>query len=75
MGKRQVRIFRQDLALRLPETLHREVHLILTGNRVFKGTVSGFSDVSLCILDGRRREHNLPMAEIEELVYDLETLR
>ena len=75
MGKRQVRIFQQSLASKLPELLSREVQIILSGNQVFRGVVNGFSDVSLCIKDSRRNIQTFRLAEIEELVYDLETLR
>ena len=75
MGKRQVRIFQKELAGRRAELAGKEVHLILTDNRVFRGTVNEFSDVSLCITDFRRRLHKFRPEEIQELVYDLETLR
>jgi hypothetical protein len=75
MGKRQVRIFQQNLVMKLPELLNREVQIILLENRVFRGVVNEFSDVSLCIKDSRRNNHTFRLADIEELVYDLETLR
>ena len=75
MGKRQVRIFQQDLAGKAPEIAGREVQLIVCDNRVFHGTLNEFSDVSLCIKDYRQRLHTFGLGEIQELVYDLETLR
>ncbi len=75
MGKRQVRIFQKNLAGKGPEIGGREVHIILSDNRVFHGTVNEFSDVSLCIKDYRQRLHTFGLGEIQELVYDLETLR
>ena len=75
MGKRQVRIFQKNLAEKAPEIAGREVHIILSDNRVFHGTLNEFSDVSLCIKDYRQRLHTFGLGEIQELVYDLETLR
>jgi hypothetical protein len=74
MGKRQVRIFQKNLPEKRAEIGHREVQLILTDNRVFHGTVNEFSDVSLCIKDYRQRLHTFGLGEIQELVYDFETL-
>jgi hypothetical protein len=74
MGKRQVRILQKNLLQKNAEIAGREVHLILTDNRVFHGTVNEFSDVSLCIKDYRQRLHTFGLGEIQELVYDLETL-
>ncbi|MFC5269391.1 hypothetical protein [Adhaeribacter terreus] len=74
MGKRQVRIFQKNLVDKKAEIGKREVQLILTDNRVFHGTVNEFSDVSLCIRDYRQRLHTFELGEIQELVYDLETL-
>ena len=75
MGKRQVRIFQKDLAGKAPEIAGREVQVILSDNRVFHGTLNEFSNVSLCIKDYRQRLHTFGLGEIQELVYDLETLR
>lgn len=75
MGKRQVRIFQQNLAPKLPELLNREVQIILSGNQVYRGVVNGFSDVSLYMKDSRRNLYTFLLANVEELVYDLETLR
>ena len=75
MGKRQVRIFQKNLAGKGSEITGREVHIILSDNRVFHGTLNEFSDVSLCIIDYRQRLHTFGLGEIQELVYDLETLR
>jgi hypothetical protein len=75
MGKRQVRIFQKNLMELAPETLGREVQVILSDNRVFHGTVNEFSGVSLCIKDYRQQLHRFKPEEIQELVYDLETLR
>ena len=75
MGKRQVRIFQKNLLDKRTDVLNREVHIILSDNRVFHGIVNEFSDVSLCIIDYRQRLHKFRPDEIQELVYDLETLR
>jgi hypothetical protein len=75
MGKRQVRIFQKNLLEKGPEITGREVHVILSDNRVFHGMVNEFSNVSLCIKDYRQRLHTFGLGEIQELVYDLETLR
>ena len=75
MGKRQVRIFQKNLAGKGAEITGLEVHIILSDNRVFHGTLNEFSDVSLCIIDYRQRLHTFGLGEIQELVYDLETLR
>ncbi|MBK0401766.1 hypothetical protein I5M27_02145 [Adhaeribacter sp. BT258] len=74
MGKRQVRISQKNLAEKRTEIGHRDVQLILTDSRVFHGTVNEFSDVSLCIKDYRQRLHTFGLGEIQELVYDFETL-
>ena len=75
MGKRQVRVFQKNLAEKAPDITGREVQIILCDNRVFHGTLNEFSDVSLCIIDYRQRLHTFGLGEIQELVYDLETLR
>ena len=74
MGKRQVRVFQKNLAEKKAEIGNREVQIILSDNRVFHGVVNEFSDVSLCIKDYRQRLHTFGLGEIQELVYDLETL-
>ena len=74
MGKRQVRIFQKNLAEKASVIAGREVHIILSDNRVFHGTLNEFSDVSLYIKDFRQRLHTFGLGEIQELVYDLETL-
>lgn len=75
MGKRQVRIFQKNLAQLSPELIGREVQVILSDNRVFHGRLNEFSGVSLCIIDYRQRLHTFQSDAIQELVYDLETLR
>lgn len=74
MGKRQIRIYRKDILQRLPELkVQQAVQVILRNRVVLPGRllVSKEED-ELALLDARYNIHQVPLQEIEEVIYDIE---
>ena len=73
MGKRQIRIYRNKLADHQPELLQQQsVQVVLRNRVVVQGKLQHVSDEELELIDGRRSRHTIPVAEIEEVIYDIE---
>lgn len=73
MGKRQVRIFRQDLGPERENLLQKEAHVVMRSTQVFRGVITELSGDQLTLLNHRLQPHTLALAEIEEIIYDRET--
>ena len=73
MGKRQVRIFRKDIALKKSEILHKTGHVILTDHVVFTGHILDITETGLVLKDFRFNNHVLELNQVLEFVYDIET--
>jgi hypothetical protein len=73
MGKRQIRIYRKDIAAHLPELLMREsVQVVLRNRVVVQGKLSSASEEAFELVDGRRSKHAIPVQDVEEVIYDIE---
>ncbi|PKV63361.1 hypothetical protein [Pontibacter ramchanderi] len=73
MGKRQIRIYRSKLADHLPELLQQQtVQIVLRSRVVVQGVLQHVSAEELELLDSRRSKHTVPVAEVEEVIYDIE---
>jgi glutamate dehydrogenase/leucine dehydrogenase len=73
MGKRQIRIFRKNIAQHLPELRMQEsVQVILRNRVVVQGKLNAASEAEFELLDGRRGKHVIPVQDVEEVIYDIE---
>ncbi|EJF11317.1 hypothetical protein I0P70_12175 [Pontibacter sp. FD36] len=73
MGKRQIRIYRNQLADHLPDLLQQQtVQVVLRNRVVVQGVLQHVSVQELELLDGRRHKHTIPVPEVEEVIYDIE---
>ncbi|SIR31659.1 hypothetical protein [Pontibacter lucknowensis] len=73
MGKRQIRIYRNQLADHLPDLLQQlTVQVVLRNRVVVQGVLQHVSVQELELLDGRRHKHTIPVPEVEEVIYDIE---
>ncbi|WP_242927748.1 hypothetical protein [Pontibacter vulgaris] len=73
MGKRQYRIFRKDIPQHISEILQQtNVQVVLRTKVVVQGTILSLTTEKLELLDGRRNKHELPVNQIEEIIYDKE---
>ena len=73
MGKRQIRINRNKLADHLPDLLQQQtVQVVLRTRVVVQGVLQHVSAEELELLDGRSGRHTIPVAEVEEVIYDIE---
>ncbi len=74
MGKRQYRIFRKDIPQHITEILQQtNVQVVLRTKVVVHGALLSLTAEKLEMLDGRRSKHELPLDQIEEIIYDKET--
>ena len=73
MGKRQVRIFKEDLEKKLPELLQQPVvQVVLSTKVVLTGTLSDKGEGILQLKDFRAGKHNFTTGQVEEIIYDIE---
>ena len=73
VGKRQLRIFRTDLAKHLATLPGREANVLLTNQTTLHGYIEKAEDDALLLRDLRRKPHRLNFADIEEIMLDRET--
>ena len=78
MGKRNVRILRQQLPDRLSELEGKEVHVVLTDGTTRFGKILGTTSDRITLQDlnagwtsRKRHTHHIPLAQIMEAIYDL----
>ena len=73
MGKRQVRIFRNDLEKHFPELLQQPVVQVVLRNRVvLAGSLSSISSGKIELKDFRFNKHEFSKDEVEVIIYDIE---
>ena len=73
MGKRQKRIFRNDIKNHIQELLQRRtVQVVLRTKVVVNGDITKLTDEELQLKDHRFGLHTFPVDEIEEIIYDME---
>ncbi|MEJ8803001.1 hypothetical protein [Pontibacter sp. H249] len=73
MGKRQVRIFRNDLQEHLSELLQQPVVQVVLRNKVvLAGSLSSINADKLQLKDFRFNKHEFNLDEVEEVIYDIE---
>ena len=73
MGKRQVRIFRNDLEQRLPELLLQpRVQVVLRSKVVLAGSLASMDSGKLQLVDFRSGRHAFALEQVEEVIYDVE---
>lgn len=73
MSKRQVRIFRKDIPQHIPELLlQKAVQVVLRSKVVLHGTLKSLTLEQLQLQDQRFGRHTLPVAQVEEIIYDVE---
>ncbi|GAB3530666.1 hypothetical protein GCM10027443_11680 [Pontibacter brevis] len=73
MGKRQKRIFRNNLLNHVQELLQRRtVQVVLRNKVVLNGDITKLTDEELLLTDHRFGKHTMPVDEIEEIIYDIE---
>lgn len=78
MGKRNVRIPRQELASRLHEIADLEVHVILTDGTTHFGRIVETHPTEIILRDVnarwtsiRRHTHKIPLTNITEVILDI----
>ena len=72
MGKRLVRIFGKDIPARVKELISIELNVVLKNKSTLHGTLTRLENNYLTIRDMRRRDHQLNLSDVEELVFDRE---
>ena len=73
MGKRQKRIFRNDIKDHVQELLlRRTVQVILRNKVVLNGDITKLTEEELHLKDHRFGKHTAAVSEIEEIIYDIE---
>ncbi len=73
MGKRQVRIFRKNIPEHIPELLlQKAVQVVLRSKVVLHGTLKQLTTAQLQLEDRRFGKHVVQVADVEELIYDVE---
>ena len=72
MGKRQVRVFRSHILPNRLQLLGKDAHVVQPSGRVLRGVITELTDAHLTVLNHRLHPQTLPLAEVEEVVYDLE---
>lgn len=73
MGKRQIRIFRNDLPNHTLELLQQPaVQLITRAKTVLTGKLKALDSESIQLQDMRAHIHTFAVGEVEEIIYDVE---
>ncbi|TXK52078.1 hypothetical protein FVR03_02100 [Pontibacter qinzhouensis] len=73
MGKRQTRVFNQEIALQAQELLLQPlVHVVLQTNVVLQGKLRTIDQVNVELWDRCFERRVLPLQQIKEIIYDKE---
>ncbi|MFD3002058.1 hypothetical protein ACFS7Z_16925 [Pontibacter toksunensis] len=73
MGKRQKRIFRNDIKDHIQELLQRRtVQVVLRSKVVMNGDITKLTEEELHLKDHRFGKHTAAIGDIEEIIYDIE---
>ncbi|HAS43604.1 MAG TPA: hypothetical protein DCS93_24200 [Microscillaceae bacterium] len=70
MGKRQIRIFEQDIAAQLPQLADKELSLVLKNDLTLKGKIYKFDQSQVFFKDTIRRKHVIEQNTIAEIIVD-----
>jgi len=73
VGKRQVRILRNDILRKRIEIQGKQGHVILADHVVHNGQILDVTENHLLLRDPRFNQHRLELAAIQEVIYDKET--
>jgi hypothetical protein len=73
VGKRQLRIFRTDLANHQANLPGQEANILLTNQTTLHGYIVRLDESWLLMRDLRLKEHRISLKEIEEIMLDRET--
>jgi len=72
MGKRLIRIFSKDIPTRAKELTATELNVVLKNKSTIHGTFVGLQGSVFILTDMQLRKHKLPLADIEEVIFDRE---
>ncbi|MCX2739689.1 hypothetical protein [Pontibacter anaerobius] len=73
MGKRQIRIFRNNLLNRRFELLQTpSVQVVLRDKVVLTGKLKELNEKGAELQDQRFNHHTFPLEQVEEMIYDVE---
>ncbi|OJJ16591.1 hypothetical protein BKI52_32260 [marine bacterium AO1-C] len=70
MGKRQIRIFEQDIATQLPQLSDKELSLVLKNDLTLKGKIYKFNQSQVFFKDTIHRKHVIEQTTIAEIIVD-----
>ncbi len=70
MGKRQIRIFEQDIAAQLPQVSGKELSLVLKNDLTLKGKIYKFDGSQVFFKDTIHRKHVIEQTTIAEIILD-----
>ncbi|WP_247234407.1 hypothetical protein [Telluribacter sp. SYSU D00476] len=70
MSKRLIRIGAVDVPARLNELSGQDLHVVLRSGHTHLGQLLTYSPYTLTIRDSRGHRHVIPVAEMEEVIYD-----
>lgn len=73
MGKRQIRIFRNNILLKRSEIEGNFGHVILANHVVHNGQILEITEHQVVLLNPRRQKQTFDLAAILEVVFDKET--
>lgn len=70
MGKRQIRIFENEVATKLPGLTKNELTLVLKNDLTLKGKIYKFDQSQVFFRDTIRRKHVIELSTIAEIIVD-----
>lgn len=70
MGKRQKRIFPNQIAQSLAEIINKEVNIVLKSGKTIASIVKTMNNNQMVVQDHFLQKHNVRLEEIEEIVID-----
>lgn len=70
MGKRQIRIFEDDIAAKLPEIQKQELNFVLKNNLTLRGTIYKYDQTKVYFKDTIHRKHAIDKSAIAEIILD-----
>lgn len=70
MSKRLIRVFNPQLSESIPSLVGMEMNVVLLDGNTAFGRLESFSPDDIVLRDLRNHKHTMPLAAIEELIYD-----
>lgn len=74
MGKRQIRIFEEEIEAKLQDLVQKELNLILKNDLTFHGEIYNYDQSHVYLQDTIRRKHVIEKSAIAEIIIDHTTL-